>query len=53
MFNGAVTHSLDSIDAKLANDPAKYFSFLKNTGCINTGWAHGISQEDWHGKFYY
>ena len=40
MFNGAVTHSLDSIDAKLANDPAKYFSFLKNTGCINTGKAN-------------
>ena len=42
LLNGAPLQSLSTEDAKRDFDYSQYFLFLKATGCVQTGFSHGI-----------
>ena len=42
LLNGAPLQSLSTEDAKRDYDYSQYFLFLKATGCVHTGFSHGI-----------
>lgn len=42
LFNGAPLQSLSSEDGSRDFDYSKYFLFLRSTGCVQSGFSHGI-----------
>ena len=51
LLNGAPLQSLSQENATVESDPARYFLFLRSSGCLQTGFANAITLSDWNNAY--
>ena len=51
LLNGAALQSLSQENATVESDPARYYLFLRSSGCLQTGFANAITLSDWNNAY--
>jgi hypothetical protein len=51
LLNGATLQSLSQENATVESDPARYYLFLRSSGCLQSGFANAITLSDWNNAY--